>query len=72
MGQARSSLEQARNRASSSLGESKGQFADQFGTIAEALHLHVSDVHVLQGHDGEDTNVRLTMRPHLRPHLRRT
>jgi diaminohydroxyphosphoribosylaminopyrimidine deaminase/5-amino-6-(5-phosphoribosylamino)uracil reductase len=41
------------------------------GTIADALHLHVSDVTVLQGHDGEDTNVRLTMRPHLRPHLRR-
>ena len=31
-------------------------------TIADALHLHVSDVTVLQGHDGEDTNVRLTMR----------
>jgi diaminohydroxyphosphoribosylaminopyrimidine deaminase/5-amino-6-(5-phosphoribosylamino)uracil reductase len=35
-------------------------------TIADALHLHVTDVHVLQGHDGEDTNVRLTMRPQLR------
>ena len=33
------------------------------GTIADALHLHVSDVTVLQGHDGEDTNVRLTMTP---------
>ena len=32
-------------------------------TIADALHLRVSDVTVLQGHDGEDTNVRLTMRP---------
>lgn len=32
-------------------------------TIADALHLHVSDVTVLQGHDGEDTNVRLTMIP---------
>ena len=32
-------------------------------TITDALHLHVSDVHVLQGHDGEDTDVRLTMRP---------
>ena len=32
-------------------------------TIADALHLHVSDVAVLQGHDGEDTNVRLTMTP---------
>ncbi|QZY30819.1 bifunctional diaminohydroxyphosphoribosylaminopyrimidine deaminase/5-amino-6-(5-phosphoribosylamino)uracil reductase RibD [Nocardioides coralli] len=31
------------------------------GTIADAAHLHVADVHVLQGHDGEDTNVRLTM-----------
>ena len=31
-------------------------------TIADALHLHVTDVHVLQGHDGEDTNIRLTMR----------
>ncbi|MDR7255748.1 diaminohydroxyphosphoribosylaminopyrimidine deaminase/5-amino-6-(5-phosphoribosylamino)uracil reductase [Nocardioides sp. BE266] len=30
-------------------------------TIADALHLHVTDVAVLQGHDGEDTNVRLTM-----------
>ncbi|CUR62020.1 bifunctional: diaminohydroxyphosphoribosylaminopyrimidine deaminase (N-terminal); 5-amino-6-(5-phosphoribosylamino) uracil reductase [metagenome] len=35
-------------------------------TISDALHLHVSDVTVLQGHDGEDTNVRLTMRPQLR------
>ena len=35
-------------------------------TITDALHLHVSDVTVLQGHDGEDTNVRLTMRPQLR------
>jgi diaminohydroxyphosphoribosylaminopyrimidine deaminase/5-amino-6-(5-phosphoribosylamino)uracil reductase len=32
-------------------------------TIADAVHLHVTDVTVLQGHDGEDTNVRLTMRP---------
>ncbi len=31
-------------------------------TIADALHLHLDDVHVLQGH-GEDTNVRLTLRP---------
>ena len=31
-------------------------------TIADALHLHVTDVTVLQGHDGEDSNVRLTMR----------
>src|SRR5688572_9428992 len=35
--QAKNSFQQARERASSSLGESKGQFADQFGTIAEAL-----------------------------------
>ena len=26
-------------------------------TIADAVHLPVVDVHVLQGHDGEDTNV---------------
>ena len=32
-------------------------------TISEAHHLHVEDVLVLQGHDGEDTNVRLTMTP---------
>ncbi|CAB4965053.1 unannotated protein [freshwater metagenome] len=32
-------------------------------TIVDALHLHVTDVAVLQGHDGEDTNVRLTMKP---------
>jgi diaminohydroxyphosphoribosylaminopyrimidine deaminase / 5-amino-6-(5-phosphoribosylamino)uracil reductase len=32
-------------------------------TIADAVHLHVTDVTVLRGHDGEDTNVRLTMRP---------
>ena len=31
-------------------------------TIADAVHLAVADVTVLQGHDGEDTNVRLTMR----------
>lgn len=31
-------------------------------TMTDALHLHVTDVSVLQGHDGEDTNVRLTMR----------
>jgi diaminohydroxyphosphoribosylaminopyrimidine deaminase / 5-amino-6-(5-phosphoribosylamino)uracil reductase len=33
------------------------------GTIADAVHLNVSDVTVLPGHDGEDTNVRLTMTP---------
>ncbi len=37
-------------------------------TIADAVHLHVVDVHVLHGHDGEDTNVRLTMTPHPTPH----
>jgi diaminohydroxyphosphoribosylaminopyrimidine deaminase/5-amino-6-(5-phosphoribosylamino)uracil reductase len=36
-------------------------------TIADAQHLQVTDVHVLRGHDGDDTNVRLTMRPHGRP-----
>ncbi|NYE38225.1 diaminohydroxyphosphoribosylaminopyrimidine deaminase/5-amino-6-(5-phosphoribosylamino)uracil reductase [Nocardioides cavernae] len=35
-------------------------------TITDAVHLDVSDVTVLHGHDGEDTNVRLTMRPQLR------
>ncbi|GAA5119327.1 bifunctional diaminohydroxyphosphoribosylaminopyrimidine deaminase/5-amino-6-(5-phosphoribosylamino)uracil reductase RibD [Alloalcanivorax gelatiniphagus] len=39
-------------------------------TIAEALHLHVSDVTVLQGHDGDDTNVRLTMSPRMSPRTR--
>jgi hypothetical protein len=52
--QARSSLEQARDRASSSLGESKGQFADQFGTIADALrrtteHLRSEDQQRIAG-----------------------
>ena len=36
-------------------------------TIADARHLRVDDVHVLPGHDGEDTNIRLTMTP-LRRH----
>src|SRR6478609_7452258 len=36
-------------------------------TVAGAVHLHVADVHVLQGHDGEDTNVRLTMTPQMTP-----
>lgn len=31
-------------------------------TISDAVHLHVTDVHVLEGHEGEDTNIRLTMR----------
>ena len=49
------------------LGAGTGAVADLgIGTIADALHLHVNDVTVLQGHDGEDTNVRLTMRPQLR------
>ena len=34
------------------------------GTIADALHLQVSDVTVLPGHDGADDNVRLTLTPH--------
>jgi diaminohydroxyphosphoribosylaminopyrimidine deaminase/5-amino-6-(5-phosphoribosylamino)uracil reductase len=39
-------------------------------TIADALHLHITDVHVLHGHDGEDTNVRLTMTPRPTHHRR--
>jgi hypothetical protein len=35
--QAKTTFQQARDRATSSLGESKGQFADQFGTMADAL-----------------------------------
>jgi hypothetical protein len=54
VGQARTTLEQARTRATSSLGESKGQFADQFGTIAEALrrtteHLRSEDQQRIAG-----------------------
>lgn len=54
VGQARSTLKQARDRAGSSLGESKGQFADQFGTIAEALrrtteHLRSEDQQRIAG-----------------------
>ena len=54
VGQATSTLQQARDRASSSLGESKGQFADQFGTIAEALrrtteHLRSEDQQRIAG-----------------------
>jgi hypothetical protein len=37
IGQAKSTLQQARERAGTSLGESKSQFADQFGTVAQAL-----------------------------------
>ncbi|HEX8780107.1 MAG TPA: RibD family protein, partial [Nocardioides sp.] len=32
-------------------------------TIGDAHHLAVTDVLVLEGHDGDDTNVRLTMAP---------
>jgi diaminohydroxyphosphoribosylaminopyrimidine deaminase / 5-amino-6-(5-phosphoribosylamino)uracil reductase len=46
------------------LGAGSGAVADLgIATIAEAMHLRVSDVRVLEGHDGEDTNVRLTMTP---------
>lgn len=37
VGQAKSTIQQARDRAGSSLGESKGQVADQFGAVADAL-----------------------------------
>lgn len=37
VGQAKTSLQQARDRASSSLGESKTQFADQISAVAGAL-----------------------------------
>jgi hypothetical protein len=54
VGQARSSLEQARDRARSSLGESKNQFAGQFGMVAEALrrtteHLRSEDQERIAG-----------------------
>ena len=54
VGQAKSTLQQARDRASSSLGESKGQFAEQFGTIAAALrrtteHLRSEDQQRIAG-----------------------
>lgn len=54
VGQAKSTFQQARDRASSSLGESKGQFADQFGTIAEAFrrtteHLRSEDQQRIAG-----------------------
>lgn len=54
VGQAKSTLQQARDRASTSLGESKSQFADQFGTIAEALrrtteHLRSEDQQRIAG-----------------------
>jgi hypothetical protein len=52
--QAKSTFQQARERASSSLGESKSQFADQFGTIADALrrtteHLRTEDQQRIAG-----------------------
>jgi len=54
VGQAKTSLQQARDRASSSLGESKGQIADQLGTIADALrrtteHLRSEDQQRIAG-----------------------
>src|SRR3954449_9689558 len=54
VGQAKNSFQQARERASSSLGESKNQFADQFGTIADALrrtteHLRSEDQQRIAG-----------------------
>jgi hypothetical protein len=52
--QAKNTFQQARDRAGSSLGESKGQFADQFGTIAAALrrtteHLRTEDQQRIAG-----------------------
>jgi hypothetical protein len=54
VGQAKNTLQQARDRAGSSLGESKSQFADQFGTIADALrrtteHLRSEDQERIAG-----------------------
>jgi hypothetical protein len=52
--QAKNTYQQARDRASSSLGESKSQFAEQFGTIADALrrtteHLRSEDQQRIAG-----------------------
>ena len=52
--QAKNTFQQARDRAGSSLGESKGQFAEQFGTIADALrrtteHLRSEDQQRIAG-----------------------
>lgn len=45
------------------LGSGRNAVADLgIGTITDARHLRVTDVTVLDGHDGEDTNVRITMR----------
>lgn len=54
VGQAKTTLQQARDRASSSLGESKAKVADQFGTVAEALrrtteHLRSEDQQRIAG-----------------------
>ncbi len=54
VGQAKNTIQQARERASSSLGESKSQVADQFGTIAGALrrtteHLRSEDQQRIAG-----------------------
>ncbi len=47
------------------LGAGRSAVADLgITTIADAVHLPVTDVHVLQGHDGEDTNIRITMGRH--------
>lgn len=48
LGQAKSSIQQARDRATSSLNDSRMQFADQIGTVADALrrtteHLRTED-----------------------------
>jgi hypothetical protein len=52
--QAKNTFQQARERAGSSLGESKGQLADQFGGIAQALrrtteHLRSEDQQRMAG-----------------------
>jgi hypothetical protein len=54
VGQAKNTFQQARDRASSSLGESKSQIADQFGTVADALrrtteHLRSEDQQRIAG-----------------------
>jgi hypothetical protein len=54
VGQAKTSLQQARDRASSSLVESKAQIAGQFGAISDALrrtteHLRSEDQHRIAG-----------------------
>ena len=45
------------------LGAGTSSVADLgISTIDDAVHFQVDDVRVLPGHDGEDTNIRLTMR----------